>query len=956
MQTSSTSTSLRWQLLLVAAVFILPTAILGIYLAGQRGNDRLEELRSLSLGLARTTALQQAAGLDLVRQRLAAIAAMLADGSPEECPSILHTGIQLHDSVVQLAFADRAGDLTCTAQPLSGEPPNVAERGYFQRALKHAGFQLSEVLLAERLKRWVLVGAQPVQGRNGDVLGIVMAGIAKEFTEDMLRTLPLPAGSHLSLVDSDGRIVARVPEGRQFVGRHIIDRDQFHRSVAMRGDDFIDGPGVDRVYRIVAYAKVPGYALYARVGVPKSAADKARNEVLFSTLAVVGLVLAAVLLLGWMVSRRLFVDPVLALERASRDVAGGALQARTGIPHGAGAFGEIARKFDELAAQRERVTRALRTLSAGNQVLLRERDERSLLQAMCRAAVEKGGYPLAMVIFPRHDEDKGTDVGAVCGDEAFARSLKMSWGDDPAGQGTVGQCLRSGERAISHSYADDPRLGAWRDQALARGYKSVISLPLRVQSTLIGTFTLVAAELEAFDAAEVDLLDEMAADLSFGIENIRAEARRREAEAIARRALSHDVVVDLPNRATFIRMVADRIARARRQNTPVSVLSVHIGRLQEIFDTFGFEPYRAILKDIAARLQTVQACEDSLGRLPMEDFGVVLQTGDASAIGEVTDRLLSVFRQPISIGQVGIDVQASVGLSRFPEHGDDGESLVRWASIAARQAFQRELKLQEYRGVTERENPARLALAADLRTAIEADALKLHYQPKVRIADSALIGCEALVRWTHPSRGSVAPGTFIPIAEQTGMIGAMTQRVLRMASRQESDWLRDSMALPIAVNLSARNLYDPELVKSIQRLQHEFKLAPGSLEFEITESALVEEPELARKTLMALRAMGAKLYIDDFGTGYSSLSYLVTLPVHALKIDRSFIRHMASSDAARGVVSAIVAMAHNLGMGVVAEGVETAADHATLKSIGCDEAQGYFFGKPVAAEEFPRRR
>jgi EAL domain-containing protein (putative c-di-GMP-specific phosphodiesterase class I) len=192
---------------------------------------------------------------------------------------------------------------------------------------------------------------------------------------------------------------------------------------------------------------------------------------------------------------------------------------------------------------------------------------------------------------------------------------------------------------------------------------------------------------------------------------------------------------------------------------------------------------------------------------------------------------------------------------------------------------------------------------------------------------------------------------FIPVAEQMGLIGPMTYSILRMAARQQHEWSGSGRRLPIAVNLSVRNLYDPMLVKFVDRLFKSWHLSPDLIEFEITESALVDDPESARKALTELRAMGAKIYIDDFGTGYSSLSYLATLPVNSLKVDRSFIRQMAISTPAYSVVSSIISMAHNLNMGVVAEGVETAADLEALRSLGCDEAQGYLFGKPGPAAD-----
>ncbi len=546
-----------------------------------------------------------------------------------------------------------------------------------------------------------------------------------------------------------------------------------------------------------------------------------------------------------------------------------------------------------LAQRERRKTRALKALSEGNRTLLRERREEDLLSAMCRV-VESAGYRAAFV-------------------------------------------TRTGEEERAR-------------ESMARP-GSVASFPLCVADEVIGTFTVIAEEEGAFDKDEVELLGKMAGDLSFGVEAIRASDARRQEEAAARRALTHDSLVDLPNRPTFIQMVMAAIGTARRGGSPVAVLAIHVGRLQEIFDSFGYEAYRSVIKEIASRLAKVPACHDASARLPMEDFGILVSSKDINVLGVIADRVLEEFRRPFPVGQVRLDVRAAVGVSFFPEHGDDGESLIRHASLVAREAFRKDRTFEVYQGAGDREKPQRLALAAELRKAIDHDELELHFQPKVRLADGATVGYEALARWTHASRGPVPPADFIPLAEQMGMIGPMTNNVIRMAVRQLHGWRTRASRLPIAVNLSARNLYDPILVTSVARWLKSYDVPGELLHFEITEGALVEEPDSARETLNRLRAMGALIYIDDFGTGYSSLSYLATLPVNSLKIDRSFIRQMAVSHHAYAVVSSIVSLAHSLDLRVVAEGVETTDQLDALKRLGCDEAQGYLFGRPLPAQD-----
>ena len=249
------------------------------------------------------------------------------------------------------------------------------------------------------------------------------------------------------------------------------------------------------------------------------------------------------------------------------------------------------------------------------------------------------------------------------------------------------------------------------------------------------------------------------------------------------------------------------------------------------------------------------------------------------------------------------------------------------------------------------EHPERIALAGELRSALDEGRITLHYQPKVRLSDAVVCAAEALARWDHAERGMVPPALFVPIAEETGMIRQMTRVVLENAVRQQHEWLKAGRRVPVAVNLSARNLADPQLCEQIKGLLATWGVPGDLIEYEIVENALVEDPVHASKVIAQLKDLGGRVYIDDFGTGFSSLSYLVTLGVHALKIDRSFIVQMTQNAQAKSVVGSIISMAHGLGMSVVAEGVETKEDEAMLREMGCDEAQGYYYAKPAAADD-----
>lgn len=607
----------------------------------------------------------------------------------------------------------------------------------------------------------------------------------------------------------------------------------------------------------------------------------------------------------------------------------------------------------DLLARNRRITRALKTLSAGNRTLLRATDEPILLAEMCRVAVEHGGYRLAMVNYAIQDQAKSVRTVAHHGsNNGFIEALNLTWADTERGQGTVGVAIRSGKHCIFRSTSDDSRFRPWRDKAIEHGFLSLISLPLRVDDSVIGSFTLLAGEEDAFDQAEVDLLDEVAADLSFGISVIRSRIRQAEAERLAKRALTHDAVTGLLNRSAFLLELSAIVEANAQRPEPITVLVVRLTRLQEIYDGFGYDPGLEVLRELARKLEAVVGSNVTLGRLQSDEFGVFLAGHDARAANIVAGKLQTALAEPVSVGEIAIDVAVSIGSSFYPGHGHEADMLVRRAAIAAREGARRDVSYYSYQGTSQRENPERLALAAELRRAIGQHELILHYQPKLDFMTGRIVGSEALVRWMHPKRGLIPPLQFIPLAEETGLIRQMTYGILESAVRQQHAWARQGLKLPTAVNLSARNLYDPRLIDAFSELVSTWGIEAALIDFELTESALADDPERAKQVLSWIRKMGSSIYIDDFGTGYSSLNYLVSLPVHFLKIDRTFVIQMKSSKEARAVVASVISMAHNLDLQVVAEGVETQYEADTLKALGCDQGQGYLFGKPLPASEY----
>jgi diguanylate cyclase (GGDEF)-like protein len=428
------------------------------------------------------------------------------------------------------------------------------------------------------------------------------------------------------------------------------------------------------------------------------------------------------------------------------------------------------------------------------------------------------------------------------------------------------------------------------------------------------------------------------------------EGLRAESATNAYNSL-HDVLTGLPNRALFSDRLEHRLRSANRDPSPFSVLAFDLDRFKEINDTLGHSTGDYLLREIDSRVRPALRSGDTLARIGGDEFAVLLPAADGDHALRVAGRLLSALREPFTLDHLRVSVGASIGIVTFPTHGEDGETLVQRADVAMYLAKGNGLGVSVYDRSADPYNPERLALVGELRSAIAAEELELYYQPLFDTADMHVGAVEALARWRHPTRGMRSPDEFIPIAEQTGLIKPLTMLVTRMAARQCREWNESGLALTVAVNLSAENLLDLELVDDVARILDEERLPAGRLEIEVTESMVMVDPERATAQLRRLSAMGIRLAIDDFGTGHSSLAYLRSLPVSDLKIDRAFIRDLATSEDDAAIVRSTIELAHQLGLRVVAEGVEDAASLTILQELNCDRAQGFHLCRPAPAEQ-----
>jgi len=476
---------------------------------------------------------------------------------------------------------------------------------------------------------------------------------------------------------------------------------------------------------------------------------------------------------------------------------------------------------------------------------------------------------------------------------------------------------------------------------IARGItKPIRRLDAAAQRIQIGQYS---EKVPVLQADEIGRLSQTFNQMMEGI------AEREDKIAFQAR---HDMVTGLPNRLAFEVHVATLIADRAAVDKGFSVLLVQIGRFSEINNTLGHNIGDELMRKITHSLKEHVRVGIFIARHASNMFAVSLPNNAGTAETAIIERILAVFGEPVELEGVNVDVTASMGVARYPDHGTSARTLLQHADSAMYVAKKKGLTLAVYDAGLDPHKPERLSMMGELRQGLEKGQFELCYQPKIDIASGKITAAEALIRWLHPERGFMAPDHFIPLAEQTGNIGRLTAWVMIAAVRQSRMWADKGIDVKIAINLSARDLMNRHLPDILGAHLESYDVHRDRLILEITESAIMEDPVNALGVLNAFHAMGMTLSIDDYGTGYSSLAYLKSLPVHEIKIDKSFVMKLATSPGDEILVRSTIELGHNLGLRVTAEGVEDAASLAILDRYGCETGQGYFISKPLRVADF----
>jgi diguanylate cyclase (GGDEF)-like protein len=488
------------------------------------------------------------------------------------------------------------------------------------------------------------------------------------------------------------------------------------------------------------------------------------------------------------------------------------------------------------------------------------------------------------------------------------------------------------------------------DLALFGAEDALLTALHRSDGSLLGL--MIAAnrlgDQRTFTADDLRLFEALANHASVSLENRHLIDRLRSEVADKEHQALHDALTGLPNRLLFQDRIAQALAEAGEGDAKVAVMLLDLDRFKEVNDTLGHHNGDLLLQEIGDRLRRILRAGDMVARLGGDEFAVLLPdlAGEEAAVA-AAEGIRHALERPFAIAEVNLDVGCSVGVAIWPDHGEDATVLLQRADVAMYAAKESQGGVDVYDPDKDTYSLERLALVGELRTAIERGDLAVHYQPKADVATGRLLGMEALVRWNHPRHGLVPPEEIIGIAEQTGLIRPLTLWVLNQALRQCRQWRRDGHPFDVAVNLSIRNILDTELPADVLRLLTDLGLPASSLTFEITETAIMNDPVRTVAVLGRLRSMGVRLAIDDFGTGYSSFSHLRRLPVDEIKIDKSFVQHLATDQSDLVIVRSIVDLGRNLGLRVVAEGVEDEAAWRELATLGCDVIQGYILTRPL---------
>jgi diguanylate cyclase (GGDEF)-like protein/PAS domain S-box-containing protein len=598
-----------------------------------------------------------------------------------------------------------------------------------------------------------------------------------------------------------------------------------------------------------------------------------------------------------------------------------------------------------------RLNRVYAVLSGINTLIMRVRNREELFKEACRIAVEQGGFRMSLICIADRSAMKIVPVASAGKDEELLTAVKdMLSSSEGAPNTMVARAMMEKRAIVSNDSQSDPQVLLGRKYAKS-GVRSVAVLPLIVSKEPVGVLALYASEIEFFREEEIKLLTDLTSNISFALDHIEKEEKLNY-------LAYYDVLTGLANRSLFLERVAQYARGAANSKHNLALILFDLERFKNINDSLGVPAGDALLRQVAEWLTRVVGDANLLARLGSDHFAVVLpeltQGQDVRQLVEAAmDNLLD---HPFRLDDAVFRIAAKAGIALFPDHGPNAQTLFKNAEAALKIAKATGERYLFYTQKMSASVAGKLTLENKLRRALDNEEFVLYYQPKVNLRSGKLAGAEALLRWNDPETGLVAPGRFIPVLEETGLIYDVGRWAMRKAIEDYLRW-RDAgpATVRIAVNVSPLQLRNRSYLAEIEQAIGVDAQAAAGLELEITEGVIMGDVKHSISILQAIRKMGITVAIDDFGTGFSSLSYLAKLPVDTVKVDRSFVVDMTTGPSGLSLMSTIISLAHSLNLKVVAEGVETDEQSRLLRLLGCDEMQGFVFSKPVPSEIFESR-
>lgn len=916
----------------VAAVVLLGVLpVLGVLVLGNltARQDARQAAAADAVRVRELVAGQEEQLLAGVRLTLAALA--VGDvATSSGCADVLRAVAQQHRHVVGLAVTDPSGAVTCSSEPTASSA-TFAGRPLLEEVVRTGEPSRGEYAGSPLHDGPVLLVGYPVGDRR-DVEAVLVAAVDPDWVVHAGLEAGLPQTARLTLVDPGGVVLARHPDPDRLAGGSIAGSPALQEALRL-GTGVVRASGADGVDRIWAFEPVgdPVRPAFLQVGYDVAAVEAPAVAHLRRDLALAGVVTALALAGAYVLTSLLLRRPVNRLLAATRRLTAGDLTARYGRGRttAGGEIGELGASFDEMA-----------------QTLQDRQADLVAAEARFRAAFDHA--PTGMVLAGLLGEGSGDDGGEDGGGRIISSNAALAdlVGVDPEDL--------AGRSVLDLYHPDDHAAVRVEHQALARGEVDTVEAErrlLRENGSVLWVRRVASAVPDAHGRRRLVIAQ---------LENV---TERREALAELSHRATHDGLTGLPNRTLAFDRIEHARARSQRTGSRFALLFCDLDRFKAVNDSYGHAAGDALLQVTADRLLTVVRGADTAARLAGDEFLVCAEDLPAEPVAaeqhalELAHRLSGVLGRPVELDGHVLHPGVSIGVV-VPDVTDlQVSELVSDADSAMYAAKRFGSGVQLFTPHLRRRGQEWLDLEAELHEVLDPAAaggsghLTVHYQPIVDLRDGRVSAAEALVRWQHPERGLLLPASFLPVAEQTGLVAALGERVLEQVAADQSSWAEASVPLRVTVNVSARQLAGPSLAVAVERCLRGNPLGAGGIWLEVTETTLVQPTDATSAELGALRALGVTLGVDDFGTGYASLSALRRLPVGFVKIDRSFVSGIADDAADAAVVRGVLAMAAGMGLTVVAEGVETQAQVVRLQELGCTYVQGYLTGRPMPAGE-----